>query len=291
MKTNVYELVTERIIEQLNAGIIPWRRPWSAAKVSAETAAVNYVTRKGYSILNQWLLGEPGEYLSFKQVQSLGGQVNKGAKSRMVVFYTQVPYVEKKDDGTEVLKSYPVLKYYNVFHLRDTNLPSKFVPGEVIEMPALEDAAEEIIRGYLSREATLKFINDKPSNKAFYQPTTDTVVVPMPSQFKELSEYYSTAFHEFTHSTLKASRCDREAENKNAYFGNGDYSREELVAEMGSAMILSHLGIEVEKTFKNSVAYLQSWVRALKGDPKMIVWAASRAEKAARYILNEQGAE
>jgi len=115
----------------------------------------------------------------------------------------------------------------------------------------------------------------------------DKVVVPMLEQYKTASEYYSTTFHEFIHSTMKESRCNRQPECGFAFFGSHAYSREELVAEMGAAMLCSNFGIDDSKTFNNSVAYLQSWIKALANDPKMIVWAAGRAEKAARYILGE----
>ena len=106
-------------------------------------------------------------------------------------------------------------------------------------------------------------------------------------QYDIPAEYYSTTFHELTHSTIPASRCDRVRENANAFFGNADYSREELVAEIGSAMLCNRTGIDVDKAFRNSVAYIHCWLKSLKDDPKMIVWAAGRAEKAAKFILNE----
>ena len=100
-------------------------------------------------------------------------------------------------------------------------------------------------------------------------------------------EYYSTAFHEFTHSTMHESRCNRKSENAITRFGDKDYSREELVAEIGSAMLCNRIGIENERAFNNSAAYIQSWLKALKNDNKMIVWAAKKAEEAARYILGD----
>ena len=151
----------------------------------------------------------------------------------------------------------------------------------------MDDAAEAVISGYIGREEGLKFQNDKPSSKAYYSPSTDAVVVPMAAQYTELAEYYSTTFHELVHSTMKTSRCNREAENKNSFFGNHEYSREELVAEMGAAMLCTAVGVSIDKAFNNSVAYIQGWLKALQNDVKMIVWAAKRAEAAAKYILAE----
>ena len=176
---NIYQMVTDRILEQMAKGIIPWKRPWGGAKMSGENAAINYVTRRAYSPLNQWLLGQVGEYLSFKQVQALGGKVKKGAKSRMVVFYTKAEFVKHNDEtGEDELRCYPLLKYYNVFHLDDCEgIESKIVAGETCEVETDADA-DKVIAEYVAREDSLKFYNNKPSNEAYYAPAGDYVVVP-----------------------------------------------------------------------------------------------------------------
>lgn len=295
-KVNVYQMVTDRIIEELQKGIIPWHKPWSGAGL-ANGGAINYVTRKPYSMLNQMLLGRPGEYLTFKQIKDLKGNIKKGAKSQIVVFFTMITYGNKKVENengeeTEVttVKEHliPILKYYRVFHIDDCEGIESKVKSDEPSESTIEpiDAAEDIIKGYLSREPKLKFYNDSPSDKAYYSQMFDKVVVPMLSQYTIPEEYYSTAFHELTHSTIPAYRCDRKAENNHSFFGNEDYSREELVAELGSAMICCSIGIDCEKAFKNSVAYIQGWLEALNNDNRMIVWAASRAEKAAKYIIH-----
>ena len=288
---NVYQMVTDRIVAQLQQGNIPWRKPWTGASVD-NGGAINYVSRRPYSFINQLVLGRPGEYLTWKQIEELGGKVKKGAKAGMVVFFKSLVIEDKEnidpETGKAKTKTIPFLQYYNVFHLDDVEgIDTKIVPGETPEVEPIE-AAEKVVADYLRREEALRFQNDKPSNRAYYSPGKDMVVVPMMSQYKIPEEYYSTTFHELTHSTLKAGRCDRVNENANAFFGNTEYSREELVAEMGSAMICNRVGIEVEKAFRNSVAYIKGWLKALNDDPKMIVWAASRAEKAAKYIINEK---
>lgn len=295
-KVNVYQMVTDRIISELEKGVIPWQKPWSGAGL-ADGGAVNYVSRKPYSMLNQMLLGRSGEYLTLKQIKELNGNVKKGAKSSMVVFFTMIKSKKQENDNandnnSEKAKEYiiPILKYYRVFHINDCDgIESKIKADEPSE-PTIQpiEAADNIIDGYLSREKKLKFQNDKPSNRAYYSPFDDKVVVPMLSQYQIAEEYYSTTFHELTHSTIPPYRCDRKAENTNAFFGNEDYSREELVAELGASMICNAIGMDCEKAFKNSVAYIQSWLKALQNDNKMIVWAASRAEKAAKYIMNIQ---
>lgn len=294
---NVYQMVTDRIVEQLEKGIIPWQRPWSGLGLS-DGGAINYVSRKPYSMLNQMLLGRPGEWLTYKQLKERGGNIKKGAKAGIVVFYTKFTVAKRKETDTEgeeqevtvtKLHDIPVLKYYNVFHIDDVEgVESRIEEPEPNDGLQPIERAENVIGGYLGREGGLKFINDQPSNRAYYNPSKDLVQVPMLSQYSIAEEYYSTTFHELVHSTLKESRCDRAADNKNAHFGSEKYSREELVAETGSAMLCSVLGIDCDKAFKNSVAYIQGWLRALKGDNKAIIWASSRAEKAARYIIGEE---
>ena len=292
-KNNAYQMVTDRIINLMQQGIIPWRKPWNFGAIDdGQEMAISYTSRRAYSLLNQWLLGEPGEYLTFNQIKERGGMVKKGAKARMVVFFKQQSYKERDPEtGEEKLHTYPLLKWYNVFHIKDTEGIASKIPvvtetaqPEAPAGPEAIAAAEVIIAAYVVREQ-LKFQNDKPSGSAYYSQSEDKVVVPMLSQYDIAAEYYSTTFHELTHSTLKASRCNREGENTRAFFGNADYSREEPVAEMGAAMLVSHSGIDNSSAFRNSVAYIQNWMQALKNDPKMIVWAASRAEKAARYII------
>ena len=292
MENKVYQMVTDRIIEQMQKGIIPWRKPWHGAEATGEDVAISYTSRRAYSTINQFLLGnKPGEWLTFKQLTERGGKIKKGAKAGIVVFYGKFTYTkETKQDGAEVTvmeeHTIPVLKYYNVFHIEDcTGIESKIKDNQPETTVESIEQAESIINAYVERE-TLKFQNDKPSNRAYYSPSTDEVVVPMLSQYTEVEEYYSTLFHELTHSTGIKSRCDRGLE-EHAAFGSAVYSREELVAEMGSAMVCNAIGISTEKAFRNSVAYLQSWIDALKSDKRMIVWAAGRAEKAVRYMFGE----
>lgn len=287
---NVYQMVTDRITAQLEQGNIPWRKPWTGVSAD-EGGAVNYVSRRPYSLINQLILGKPGEYLTWKQVDELGGKVRKGAKAGFVVFFKNITIQDKTfinpENGEPETKTIPLLRYYNVFHLDDVEgIDSKITRGEAPKVQPLE-AAEKAIADYLSRQPGLRFQNDKQSNSAYYSLPEDMVVVPMLSQYRIPEEYYSTTFHELTHSTIPESRCDRKAENARTLFGNEEYSREELVAEIGSAMLCNRLGIESARAFKNSVAYIKSWLGALKNDPKMIIWAAGRAEKAAKFILNE----
>ena len=143
------------------------------------------------------------------------------------------------------------------------------------------EAAQQIVDGYVDRSGiTLKH---EEGDRAFYRPSSDMVVVPEISQFKSTAEYYSTLFHELTHSTGHASRLDRLV--KAAFFGTESYSKEELVAEIGAATLVNHVGLETVSSLRNSAAYIQNWLKVLKDDKRFIVSAAGKAEKAVQLIL------
>ena len=274
---NVYQMVTDRIIAELEKGLIPWEKPWTGVR----GGAYNRITKKPYSLLNQMLLKHSGDYATFKQWTDLGGHIKKGAKSEIIVFWKILEKEEINDKGEKEKKNIPVLKYYNVFHI------SQVEGVEPLEKPFEEvtpiEEADRIIIDYVNREA-IDFRECK-SDKAYYSPTSDSVVVPLKEQYKHINEYYSTTFHELTHSTGHKSRLNRLETGMIAAFGSETYSKEELVAEMGAATLLNILGIETTKTFRNSTAYIQSWLQVLKNDNKFIVSAAGRAEKAVNYIL------
>lgn len=283
MSINVYELVTNRIIEQLENNIIPWEKPWSGTI----DGAFNRVSKKPYSILNQMLLKYDGEYASFKQWKDLGGHIRKGEKSEMVVFWKMYPIKEKQDDGTEIIKTIPLLKYINVFHISQVDGVEPLKQKITHDIEPI-DKAEKILNDYWNREhITVEHVK---GDKAFYSPMFDKIQLPLFEQFKQPEEYYSTAFHESVHSTMKTSRCNRQEDRKGKVvsFGSEEYSKEELVAEVGSAQLMNIVGIETTKSFRNSTAYIQSWLKVLRNDNKFIVSASSKAEKAVNYILGIQ---
>ena len=216
---NVYDMVTDRIIEELSKGIIPWEKPWTGTRAEA----YNRISKKPYSIINQMLLKHSVE-------------------------------------GVEPLTE-------------------PFTEVQPIE------AGDKLITDYITREKI--HFNEQVSNNAYYQPSTDSIVVPMKQQFQVVNEYYSTTFHEITHSTGHKTRLDRLQTGQIAAFGSEEYSKEELVAEIGSATLMNLLGIETVKTFRNTTAYIQSWLNVLKNDNKFIVSASSKAEKAVNFIIGE----
>jgi len=281
MKKSVYEMITERIIEQLENGVIPWQKPWSGT----HSGAYNRISNKPYSLLNQMILKHNGEYATFKQWSDLGGKIRKGEKSEIVTFWKIQQIEEINEDGEKTIKQLPLLRYYNVFHISQVD---GVEPKEQLKISDLEsiEEAENIKNEYMNREHLKIF--EKVTNKAFYTPTFDYIEVPCKEQYQNIEEFYSTLFHEMIHSTGHKSRLNRSDMQGIVRHGSEKYSKEELTAELGSATLINMLGIETEKSFRNSSAYIQNWLQALKNDNKFIVSASSKAEKAVKYILNEQ---
>ncbi len=282
---NVSEIVTDRIIAELEKGNIPWQRPWS----TGTSAAISRASGKRYMLLNQMLLGA-GEYLTFEECKRLGGKVKKGEHGQFCVSWARIKTTKQfvEEDGTITEKEaiIPRLRYYYVFEVSQCEGIERlytYEPEKYDTTP--NERAEKIIKDYITRE-NIDFTNSD-GNKAYYQPSTDSVVVPAIDRFKNVEEYYSTSFHELTHSTMKASRCNRvqERKGKSVAFGSEEYSKEELVAELGASALVNYAGLESEKSFRNSTAYIQSWIKALKNDKNLIVSASSKAEKAVNYIL------
>ncbi len=281
---NIYQMVTDRMTSLIESGVIPWEQPWVMGHIgqSREGRAYSRSTGRPYSLLNQFLLAKPGEYLTFGTARKLGGSVRKGEKSKPVVFWK--PFIKDvtRPDGTQEKQKFFMLRYYNVFHIDQCEgiTPRQF---KTENKPKWEhepiEAAEATFNGYITRSGIALTLG---SDRAFYRPSADSITLPALHQYKRPEEYYSTAFHEATHSTGHKSRLNRLTEM--ASFGSDLYSKEELVAEMGSAFLCNILGINTDHSDRNSAAYLQSWGKALRADPKMFVSAAGKAEKAVQLI-------
>ncbi|MBU2645536.1 DUF1738 domain-containing protein [bacterium] len=282
VKKNVYQIVTERVIEKMEAGVIPWRKPWGGLG-----PAKNLVSKKPYRGINTFLLGSAGHisnyWLTFNQVKDKGGTIKKGAQSEMVVFWKKLDAKEDPDtaeegNAGESLGSRAILRYYRVFNLDDVE---GIVAPEELKPLDFEphEKAEAIVDGYRGKPVI------KADSKAAYYPAPDVVGMPPEKFFHSVEEYYSTLFHELVHSTGHKRRLGRDGFNAgdSVMFGSSSYSKEELIAEMGNAFLCAESGIE--GTFDNSVAYIQSWVKKFKDHPKMVVQAAGAAQMAADHIL------
>jgi len=272
---NVYEIVTAKLIESLEAGSIPWSRPWST-----EGHAINYVTRKEYRGVNRMLL-QGGEYLTFNQIKERNGTIKTGCKASIVVFFKNGYTTKDEDTGDETFHSAPILRYYTVFSIHSVDgIDSKLPPAIERENNPIE-SAEKIFTDYIKTSGIT--LSEENPNRAYYSPMFDSINLPRIAQFNNSEEFYSTSFHEAAHSTGHKSRLNRLDKVHN--FGSVNYSKEELVAEIASAFLCELAGMDTTKTIPNSAAYIRSWSEALKADPKMAVSAASASEKACDYIL------
>jgi antirestriction protein ArdC len=281
---NVYQIVTDRIIKQLESGQAPWRKPWSAK------LPVNLISQRAYRGLNVLTLasqGYPSRYwLTLNQANRLGGKIRKGERSSPVIYWNVGEEREytTRDGATRVSKPF-LLRYSNVFNLSQTegiDLPASALQETRTNNP-IEDC-EKIIAGMPNKPLC------EQSDKAWYSPSRDIVGMPSIGLFRSSEEFYAVFFHELTHSTGHKSRLGREGFESVQSFGSESYSKEELVAEMGAAMLCGVTGIE-NKTLENSAAYLRTWIERLKGDSRLIVTAASAAQKASDFILGESLAE
>ena len=275
---DIYQVVTDRVIELLEKGTVPWHKPWVGGESNWPT---NYVSKKKYRGINVWLLSSYGYespyWLSFKQATDLGGTIRKGEKSAMVTFWKRIAVYEKDADGRKQRKFIPLLRYYRVFNIEQT---------EGIEFPKPEPRtpdfdpiveAEKIVEGMPNRPPI-----QIGGGVAAYQPTLDIVKMPDRERFDGEQQYYAALFHELVHSTGHKSRLAREGSNGNGFGGTG-YAKEELVAEMGAAFLSAQAGI-LDRVVDNSAAYIQNWLGALRNDRKLVVQAAGAAQRASDYI-------
>jgi antirestriction protein ArdC len=278
----VEEIITQRIIDKLEHGTIPWRKPWAGGGMPK-----NYISRKEYRGINPFMLGSAGYaypyFLTFLQAKQLGGNIKKGSKGMPVVLFK---FVEKEnEDKPEKPEKFPVLRYYTVFNIEQTE--GIDYSETIAESPTLDDfqaiqEADQIIQNMPNRQERQEI-----ENRAYYSPTRDVVNMPKREMFESELAYYSTFFHELTHSTGHRSRLNRKTMAGLNAFGNHDYSKEELCAEMGAAMLCGHVGIE-NGTIDNSAAYIAGWLKALRSDKRFVIQAAGYAQKAIDFILSRK---
>lgn len=284
MGVDVYQIVTDQIVELLEQGTVPWRIPYRG---NSGGHPRNLKSNRPYRGINVFLLAveawtkgyESACWLTFKQAKEKGGAVRKGEKSSLVVFWKQME-VEDKDTGEPT--TIPVLRYYRVFNVAQC---------ENIEAPDVEayeplnftpiQAAQRIVDGYHDAPAI-----EQSGSVPCYQPVGDVVRMPEPQRFVSAEEYHSCLFHELAHSTGHSKRLNRGLDKQTARFDRQSYSKEELVAEMASAYLCNHAGIG-PATIDNTAAYLQGWLKQLKDDKRLIVHAAGAAQKAADWILGQ----
>ena len=277
MKRDLYSEVTARILAELERGAAPWRKSWSAT--AGQNVPQNAVTNRPYSgcnVILLWLARNRGwatpRFLTFKQATEAGGNVRKGEHATHVILWKPVPKKQSGDEGEEKDGSYLLLRSYAVFNAQQAdNVPE--LPLAVEHDPI--EKAEEIVRGYVPHGPLIQF----GGGSAHYVQSSDIVACPNMGQFERIEGYYSTLYHELVHSTGHESRLDRLTRTG---FGSGPYAKEELIAEMGAAMLCGMAGID---NLDQSASYLKGWLKPIGEDPKFVIQAAANAQKAADLIL------
>jgi antirestriction protein ArdC len=274
-RQSVYQLVTDNILEALARGVIPWRRPWGGQQLAPKSAT----TGRQYRGVNTWLLFIASEmhgyespwWVTYKQAQALGGNVRKGERSSLVTFWKEWE-TEDRTTGDEI--KVPVLRYFSVFNAAQCDgLGAKFTSRPDVDSfdhsPILQ--CERIAAGYADGRTV-----EHGGFKACYQPTVDRVLMPRPEVFEQRESYYATLFHELVHSTGHEKRLNRQT------LGTQDletYGREELIAEMGAALLCGMAGIS-PATVENSASYLAGWCKAIRHDCKLVIQSAAAAQRA-----------
>jgi antirestriction protein ArdC len=285
MAFDVYQAVTDRILEMLDKGTVPWRHPIRNAGGGWPRNIESDKPYRGVNVfllsITSWLKGYGSSYwMTYRQAGENGGHVKRGEKSSMVVFWKQY---ETTDRQTGQPKKVPILRYYNVFNAEQCDgvkPPDAAVePAEPFE-PLAE--AEKIIAGYADGPKI-----EHAGKKAYYLPANDLVRLAEPSRFLSREFYYATAFHELTHSTGHSSRLNRGLDIVPAPFGSPDYSREELIAEMGSAFLCATAGL-CPPMIEQSAAYIAGWRKKLTADRKLIIAASGAGQRAADWILGHR---
>jgi antirestriction protein ArdC len=294
---DVYRVITNRLIEKLEAGCIPWRKPWRSIG-----APRNLVSKKPYRGINVWLLTMQGftspYWATIRQINELGGAVRKGEKATPVVFWriyldgVEVKAGEHEPESQETEgqgKRRFVLRYFSVFNTEQCDLPAAIMEKLAVPEQRQHDpieACEKILAG----------MPDPPEivhagDKAFYSPITDWVTMPPRGLFESAEEYWATFWHECGgHATGHPKRLNRDSIKEAAPFGSATYNLEECIAEMAAAYLCGIAGIE-NRTLDNSAAYLAGWLARLRNDRKFIVHAAAQAQKAVDYVLATACAE
>ena len=290
-RTDVYDLVTNTIIERLEQGFIPWKKPWAM-----QGAARNFISDKPYKGINAMILNgiyKSPFFLTLKQANSLGGKIKKGSRSLPVTFWSK--YYTHRETGAKLteeqaraipknlVKTRSFLKYYRVFNA--TNITGIEFPRwkpQVISEADRIDRCEDTVR-----QMPLKPVIRHEGNQAYYAPMADMVTMPDIETFFNTEGYYQTLFHELAHSTGHHKRLKRKTIQEQSRFGSEDYSFEELIAEFTASFVSNTLELQNAQVLENSAAYIQNWLSVLKDDKTMLVRASAFAQKAADWILNE----
>ena len=295
-RATIYERVTGQVIELLKQGMVPWQKPWEI-HVGPPRNGVSGRYYRGFNVFALRLAGFESPYwFTPRQVNGLDGYIRKGERVRWVHFFKfWTPDKEseaEEDDSAKPNKGFLILRAYRVVNLDQCKGPGieTFRDKHRDEEPVRHDnaplaACEGIVAG-MPHRPDLRFGGDR----SCYRMGTDVVDLPRRDAFVSSEAFYSTLFHELTHSTGHPDRLNRRTLVDGTPFGSPTYSREELVAEMGAAFLCAAAGIE-DPTLQNSAAYINGWLKCLRADSRALIVAGAQAQKAADFILGWAGVE
>lgn len=287
-RADVYTRVTGKIIADLEQGVRPWMKPWNADHAAGRITKPlrhNGQPYNGINILMLWsaALAEGFSapiWMTFRQAKELGGHVRKGEKGELVVYANTITRTETDTaSGEEIDQTIPFMKGYTVFNVDQIEgLPLHYYQ---LAEPVLDPVQriDHIESFFAATGADIRH----GGNRAYYTITDDYIQMPPFESFRDAESYYATLAHETTHWTRHGTRLERDFGRKR--FGDEGYAREELVAELGSAFLSADLGLTPEVRDDHS-AYIESWLKVLKGDKRAIFSAAAHAQRAVDF-LNE----
>jgi antirestriction protein ArdC len=277
MNNKSYDRITERIVSLLSQGTVPWHKPWQIATGLPR----NLVSQKAYRGINVFLLMamnyESPHWLTLRQANLLGGQINPGEKSCPVVFWKPMK-VKDKESGED--RKIPFLRLYHVFNVSQCTGLKNIPPAD--DSAFIQTLPAEIVANMPQRP-----VIKHGMTAAYYSPVNDSIGMPDSNRFETSDHYHATLFHELVHATGHEKRLKQASILERNGYGSEPYGKEELIAELGSAFLCGYAGI-VDRTINSSAAYLEGWLKQLKEDKTLIVHAAAQAQKAADFILGHK---
>ena len=288
MSLDIAQLITDRIIAELEKGATPWVKPWRRLKSQPGAGMpFNPVSGTLYRGVNHFWLGmQPFAvpyYLTFKQAQALGGTVKAGQKGTPVVYWNVHRKEGKNDAGETVTSAYAFIKHYYVFNIEQCE--NVILPA-MPETPAADFSADASVMAIVDRLELAGGLMHA-GDSAYYRPSTDGIVMPPMAAFNSSAHYHATLLHESVHATGHKSRLDRDF-SKSKRFGDEHYAAEELVAELGAAMLCAHCGIDGDL---RHAGYIENWLKALRNDKRYILTASAQAQKALDFLTNTESVE
>ncbi|MCO6472309.1 MAG: DUF1738 domain-containing protein [Melioribacteraceae bacterium] len=270
-RKDIYNRVNTIIQEKLSAGNLPWRKSWKAAKPPQNFFSKHFYQGINFLLLSCFDFPSP-YYLTFLQCKERSGSVLKGEKGIPIIFWKLIDSTLQDENGELKVDKIPYMRFTTVFNLSQTSLYNNSFQSD-LKYPDVEKFISTI-------PAVIK---NNSKARCFFNVSKDFISIPVISEFISTDEYYSSLFHEIIHWTGHQTRLNR---FESADYNSDDYSKEELVAEIGSAYLCSLFGIN--NTLDNSAAYIQGLLNKLQSDESLFISASSQAKKAVNYLLNNK---